>query len=374
MDLGLFSPPYAADYAAGRRTLREVIEWDIQLARWADEYGLSELFFAEHHTIGHEPSPAPDLMIAAASRETEQLRLGAAAHLLPYHNPVALAQRLMYLDHMTGGRYIAGFAPGSFPTDGQLFGVGPGNARMMDEALTIIEAIWTAERPFRIDGEFWTVDMPEHSDQWNGPHLRPFQQPRPEILMTGVQPVSPTLVDAGRRGYSPMSQEVGVAVLRTQWETYAQAATEAGRTPDRANWRVMRDVFVAESDREARRLFLEEPAGRTWDELVLPTFRAVRDRGGKPYALGELLVGPGMTVEELTLDWMVDHFLIIGSPDTVVEKITEFSGEIGGVGTLLSFAFDFSREPEPYRRHLELLGREVAPRIANLGAPAVAEA
>jgi alkanesulfonate monooxygenase SsuD/methylene tetrahydromethanopterin reductase-like flavin-dependent oxidoreductase (luciferase family) len=368
MDLGLFSPPYAQEYVAGRRTLQEVIEWDLQIARWADEYGLAELFFAEHHTIGHEPNPAPDLMIAAAGRETRRLRLGAAAHLLPYHNPIALADRLMYLDHMTGGRYIAGFAPGSFPTDAQLFGGGlQNNAKMMDEAIDIIEAIWTRRGPFRIEGEFWTVDMPAHSDQWNGPHLRPFQRPRPEVVMTGVQPTSPTFADAARRGFSPMSQQVGMAALRRQWETYARTAIDAGRTPDRANWRVMRDVFVAETDEEARRLFLDGPAGRTWDELVLPTFRVVRDRGGKPYALGELLLDPGMTIDQLTLEWMVDHFFLVGSPDTVVEKITRFNEDLGGVGALLSFTFDFSRDPEPYRRHLELLGREVGPRIAALG-------
>jgi alkanesulfonate monooxygenase SsuD/methylene tetrahydromethanopterin reductase-like flavin-dependent oxidoreductase (luciferase family) len=367
MHLGFFSPPYAQAYVDGKRTLQEVIEWDLQVARWADEYGLHELFFAEHHTIGHEPNPAPELTIAAAARETTRLRLGAAAHLLPYHNPMALAHRLMYLDHLTGGRYIAGFAPGSFPTDGQMFGVGPGNAKMMDEAIDIIMAIWTREAPFRIDGEFWTVDMPAHSEQWNGPHLKPFQSPHPEVMMTGVQPTSPTFVDAGRRGFSPMSQQVGMAALLKQWETYEEAATAAGRTPDRANWRVMRDVFVAETDAEARRLFIEGPAGRTWDELVLPTFRAVRDRGGKKYALGELLLDPGMAIEELTLEWLVDNFFLIGSPDTVVEKITRFDEELGGIGALLSFTFDFSQESETYRRHLELLGREVGPRIANLG-------
>jgi alkanesulfonate monooxygenase SsuD/methylene tetrahydromethanopterin reductase-like flavin-dependent oxidoreductase (luciferase family) len=370
MDLGLFSPPYAREYVAGRQTLTEVIEWDLQVARWSDEYGLDELFFAEHYTIGHEPSPAPDLMIAAAARETTRLRLGAAAHLLPYHNPVALAHRLMYLDHMTGGRYIAGFAPGSFPTDAQLFGIELGNAKRFDEAVDIIEAIWTRKGAFRIEGEFYTVDVPEHSAQWNGPHLTPFQTPHPEIMMTGVQPTSPTFADAGRRGFSPMSQQVGLNALLKQWETYEEASTGAGHTPDRANWRVMRDIFVADTDEEARRLFLEGPAGKTWDELVLPTFRVVRDRGGKPYALGELLLDPGMTIDELTLEWMVDNFFLIGSPDTVVEKITRFDEQLGGVGALLSFVFDFSRDPEPYRRHLELLGREVAPRIANIGARA----
>lgn len=185
--------------------------------------------------------------------------------------------------------------------------------------------------------------------------------------MTGVQPTSPTFADAARRGFSPMSQQVGSSALRQQWATYSQAAIKAGHTPDRANWRVMRDVFVADTDQEARQLFLTGPAGRTWDELVLPTFRVVRDRGGKPYALGELLLDPGMSIDELTLEWMVDNFFIVGSPDTVVEKITKFNEELGGIGALLSFSFDFSQDPEPYRRHLELLGCEVGPRIATLG-------
>ena len=53
-----------------------------------------EAYFAEHYTIGREPSPAPDLMIAAAAQRTRQIKLGAAAHLVPYHNPISLAHRL----------------------------------------------------------------------------------------------------------------------------------------------------------------------------------------------------------------------------------------------------------------------------------------
>jgi alkanesulfonate monooxygenase SsuD/methylene tetrahydromethanopterin reductase-like flavin-dependent oxidoreductase (luciferase family) len=367
MDIGFFSPPYAQAYVAGHRSPQQVIEWDMQLARWADEYGLAEIYFAEHHTIGHEPSPAPDLMIAAASQQTERVKLGAAAHLLPYHNPMALASRLMWLDHMTGGRYIAGFAPGSFPTDGRLFGVGASNSTMMDEAIDIIDAIWTREGAFRIDGQFWTVDMPEFSEQWNGPHLRPLQRPHPEVVMTGVQAKSPTFADAGRRGYSPMSQQVAAHVLVQQWETYVAAATEAGRETDRGNWRVMRDIFVADTDEEARRLVLDGAAGQTWEELILPTFRVVRDRGGVAYALGDLLIDPGMSLEELTLEWMVDNFFLVGSPSTVVDKITALNDELGGVGALLSFAFDYSQDPEPYRRNFELLGSEVMPQIAALG-------
>lgn len=366
MELGFFSTPYSSAYPAGRRSAQEVIEWDLNLVRWADEYGLAEAFFAEHYTIGHEPSPAPDLMIAAASQVSTRLKLGAAAHLLPYHNPINLAHRLLWLDHMTGGRYIAGFAPGSFPTDAQLFGTGDKNAEMMNEALDVVEAIWTREPPFKLEGKYWTVDMPEFTTIWNGPHLKPRQKPHPEIVVTGMQAQSPTFTDGGRRGYSPMSQQVGVEVLRQQWETYAAAATAAGRAPDRANWRVMRDVFVADTDEEARRHVVEGSAGETWNEHVLPSFKRLRKRGDRTYALGELLLDPGMDIEELTVEWLADNFWLVGSPDTVTEKIERFNEQLGGFGRLITFAFDYSDDPEPYRRSFELLGQEVAPRVAEL--------
>ena len=356
MEFGLFNVPYSLDYPSGHKTAKQVIDWDLQLARWADEYGWAEVFFAEHYTIGHEPSPAPDLMIAAASQITTDVRLGAAAHLLPYHNPINLAHRLMWLDHMTGGRYICGVAPGAFPTDAQLFGTGKANADMMSEALEIMLAIWTREGPFRIEGKYWTLDMPGYTDEWRGPHLRPLQQPHPPLAIVGMQPTSPSLAEAGRRGLQPISQELGVDVLRQHWATYSQSAIDAGREPKRDDWRVLRDIFVAETDAEAMLCVLEGGMGATWRAHTLGAFKAM--------GFGQLLAP--VAEDELTVEYLAENFWLIGSPDTVVEKITALYEETGGFGTLLSLAYDYMDDPEPYRRSFELLGREVAPRLAKL--------
>lgn len=303
MDIGLFMAPYNLQYSEGRQSAQDVIEWDLTVAEWADEYGLEEAYFAEHYTVGREPSPAPDLMIAAASQRTERIKLGAAAHLLPYHNPISLAHRLMWLDHLTGGRYIAGFAPGSFPTDAQLFNMTlEQNAPKHAQALDIISAIWTREPPFRLETESWTVDMPAFTDLWHGPHLTSLQRPHPEVIVSGMQPNSPSFQDAARRGFSPMSQQVGHTTLRAHWETYQGSAEEAGLVADRGSWRVLRDVFVAETDKEARRLVLDGGNGQIWREHLLPTFKTIRSRGTRTYALGELLIDPGMTIDDLTLD------------------------------------------------------------------------
>ena len=239
---------------------------------------------------------------------------------------------------------------------------------MMIEALDIVEAIWTREPPFRIEGEYWTVDMPEYTEWWGGPHLKPRTLPHPEVIMTGMQANSPTFGEAGRRGFSPISQQVGIHVLAQQWDNYAAVMEESGNQPDRANWRVIRDVFVAETDEEARRLVLDGAAARTWDAHILPAFKKVRARsGGKPYAIGQLLLDPGMDIEELTTEWLVDNFWLVGSPDTVTEKIRQFDAEIGGVGSILSFGFDYSENADAYRRNMELLSQEVMPALADVG-------
>lgn len=108
MKIGTLSGPYSLTYYKGEQTAKELLDWDLQLTRWADEYGYNEVYYTEHYTVGSEPSPAPDLMIAAASQITTNVTLGAMGHLVPYHNPAALAFRLMWLDHMTGGSLYRG--------------------------------------------------------------------------------------------------------------------------------------------------------------------------------------------------------------------------------------------------------------------------
>jgi len=357
MQFGIFNIPYSRGYAHGSRTVRDVIEWDLQITKWADAYGLDEAYFAEHFTLGGEPSPSPDAMIAAASQVTQKIKLGAAAHLLAYHNPIALAHRMMWIDHMTGGRYIAGFAPGAFPSDAQLFNTGKNNPQMMVEALDIIDAIWKRKGPYRIERTYWTVDMPAYSEDIHGPHLTPKQEKIP-VIMTGMQPKSPTLSVAGQRGYSPMSQQVHAGVLREHWATFAEAAKSEGYTPCRSEWRVCRDVFVADTDAEARAGYLKGSMGDLWGNYNIPTFIKL--------GIGKYISGDAIAEEDLSAEWLAENFHIVGSPETVAQKIEALYREVGGFGTLISFGHEYSDNPEIYRRNFELLGTKVAPLLTHL--------
>ncbi|MET9080873.1 LLM class flavin-dependent oxidoreductase [Streptomyces sp. NPDC004237] len=356
MKFAVFNVPFALEYAAGQETLKEVIDWGVQTAVWADEYGLDEVFFAEHYTLGAEPSPAPDLMIAAASQSTRRVRLGALGHLLPYHHPIALAHRMLFLDHMTGGRYIAGVAPGAYPSDAQLFDTGKNNPEMLAEALDIIDAVFHRSGPWRIEGKYWNADMPAFDEHLAGPHLKAVQDGGPEFLMTGMQPRSPTLTEAGRRGFSPVSQAVHADFLAMHWDTYATAATTAGFTPSRANWRITRDWFVADTDEEARELALSGSLGAI-GAYNIEVFKSI--------GIVELLAGPGIGPDDVTPEWLIDNFAIVGSPETVARKIRELYEYVGGFGTLIGASHARSSSAA-WRRSWELTGSKVAPLVADL--------
>jgi alkanesulfonate monooxygenase SsuD/methylene tetrahydromethanopterin reductase-like flavin-dependent oxidoreductase (luciferase family) len=358
VQFGLFIPPYSTAYADGRRAFKDVVDWDLRVVQWADEYGFAEAFFAEHHTVAIEPSPAPDLMIAMAAQVTSRITLGAAAHLLPYHNPIALAHRMIVLDHVTGGRYIAGAAPGAYPSDAQLFCTGKNNPEMMVEALDIIEAIWTKPAPFTIEGKYWSVDMPAPEDGMHGQHLKPLQSPHPRIAMTGMQAKSPTLTLAGSRGYLPFSQQVSADALNQHWDTYSTAAVGAGFEPKRSDWRVFRDIFVADTDEEARRAVLDGAAAEAWNTYLLPQYSRLN--------LIPILAGDSVDPNDVTPEWLVDNFWLVGSPATVRDKMRALNDECGGIGTIVSFTYDYSANPDVYQRNFELMATEVIPQLRTL--------
>lgn len=350
MKFGIFSPPYADPTSP----LRDVMEWSLQVARWGDQLGFSEIWFAEHYTTGWQNSPAPELMIAAAARETTSITLAAGAHLVPYSNPAALAYRIMALDHLTGGRYIAGVGAGAYPMDQQLFNTGGRNAEMLVEGLDIMTKVWRGE-PFRHEGQFWTVDLPAYNEFQAGPVLRPYRSPHPPIAIAGSSAKSQSFALAGKHGYIPLSFAKSASHLNGQWAGYSEASALSGHTPDRANWRVCREVFVADTDEEARRLVSEGFMGHFYDKVMIDVYQ----RSGGSLA-------PGVAPEDVTAELLARDVWLVGSPETVAERIAGEFEQSGGFGTLVAFDFDYRSNPAAYRHSLDLLINEVGPRVAHL--------
>ncbi|NKJ40644.1 LLM class flavin-dependent oxidoreductase [Novosphingobium sp. SG720] len=359
MKIGMFQTPFLRP----ERTAKQVFQWAVRQAIHADRVGFSEYWVGEHGTLDWESIPSPELVIAAAGAQTSQIKFGPLAHLLPYHHPASLAIQTAWLSQVLEGRYMLGVATGAYPTDAAVRGITDmsKNHAMMLEAIDIMERVWKNE-PFQMEGQFWNAGYPT-SDP-----AHPLRDTRPwggemQMAMTGLSAPSPSIAFAGRHGFLPASVYAGNAFLRSHFETYREEMERAGRPSDRSAHRVVRDVVVAETDAEARKLALDGGLGLAWESYIKPTYK----RFG---VLKGLLHDPSVDPDTVDAEYLAEHVWIVGSVETVRQKIQAWCDDLGGpFGTLLVYSHDYIDNPEPWEHSMTLLAQEVAPQI---GAPTVA--
>src|SRR5271157_1038503 len=124
-----------------------------------------------------------DQMIALAVifEATKKIRGGHLVLCNLFRHPVITAQSLVTLDHLSGGRLVAGLGSGWTETEFKMTGIpfppiAP-RLRMLDEALTCIRSLWTQEQT-TFDGEFYKL---KEAILWP----KPVQRPHPPILLGG---------------------------------------------------------------------------------------------------------------------------------------------------------------------------------------------
>ena len=353
------------------RSIGEGQALDLEELERLDAFGFEEAWIGEHFTSAWEPCPAPDLLIAQALPRTKRIRLGTLGHLLPYHNPVELAHRVAYLDHLAQGRYALGVGISALPTDHQLFGLdasGGRNRRMTFEALEIMTGLWQ-RGPETFQGEFWTTGTTQSSCESLGYHLRPYQHPHPPIAIAALTPNSENHKLAGAKGYLPVSLSVSpdARVTAQHWEAVSEGAARTGRTAQRADWRIIRDTYVASTDAEARHRAKNGSMGRCWQEFLLPLYQRL--------GLGPMLkLDPSMAEEAIDLDYLCDHLWLVGSPRTVARRIQNLQEQTGGFGTLLIVSYDVKHEQTEWETSLRLLQQHVLPACQTQVEPATAGA
>ncbi|MFA7595073.1 MAG: LLM class flavin-dependent oxidoreductase [Novosphingobium sp.] len=353
MKMGMFQTPFLGP----ERTPAQVFDWAVQQGIAAEKAGFEEYWVGEHATLNWEAIPSPELVISALVRETSRIKLGPLAHLLPYHHPATLAVQTAWLSHILQGRYQLGVAAGAYPTDAAMRGLTDlgENHKMMFEALEIMEKVW-AGKPFQHDGAYWKAGLADSDPGHPLRDQRPWGGAMP-MAMTGLSPNSPSIRFAAERGWIPASVYSGNAGLIDHFNIYAETAAKHGHKADRSVHRVVRDVFVADTDAEARKLAIEGGMGRAWREYLLPVYHAFGIFEG-------LLERTGKTKADVDGDFLADHMWIVGSPETVREKIEQWCDELGGpFGTLMIYSYDYIDNPTPWEESMQRLAQEITPRI-----------
>ena len=169
---------------------------DLNFVAHLDQLGFDEFWCGEHHSSGWEMIGSPELFLAAAGERTQRIRLGTGVTSLPYHHPFNVAQRIVLLDHLTGGRVIFGTGPGALPADARTFGVDQMLLRArQDEALGVIIRLLQGER-FSYRSDWFSLNESQLQ-------LLPLQERLPMAAASSISPSGMQL--AGKYGMGVLS-------------------------------------------------------------------------------------------------------------------------------------------------------------------------
>jgi alkanesulfonate monooxygenase SsuD/methylene tetrahydromethanopterin reductase-like flavin-dependent oxidoreductase (luciferase family) len=174
------------------RPLQELYRDHLEESVLAEELGFDNVWASEHHFSEDAWNPSPITFLAAVAARTERVRIGTYVLLLPFHNPVRVAEDIAVLDNISGGRVDLPVGVGSAAEEFRTFGI-PFNERLgrTFEALRIIERCFAGEE-FSHQGKYYAF-----------PNVRmtttPVQTPGPPIWVASMGDQSVTWT--ARRGY-----------------------------------------------------------------------------------------------------------------------------------------------------------------------------
>src|ERR1700742_3264959 len=162
MQFGLFGSaaarrPTSADAAEfdSSEGFRDFIDYNIE----AEALGFRSTFVVEHHFTGYGQVSATLNLLTWLGARTTTLRLGTAVMVLPWHNPVLLAEQAATLDLLSGGRLDFGVGKGYRHNEfaGFCLDMAEADARY-EEALSVITKAWTSDQRFSHHGTYWQFD------------------------------------------------------------------------------------------------------------------------------------------------------------------------------------------------------------------------
>src|SRR5260370_2982086 len=134
---------------------RQFVEYNVE----AEALGYHSTFLVEHHFTGAGQDSASLSLLTWLAAKTRTLRLGTAVLVLPWHNPVLLAEQAATLDLLSGGRLDFGIGKGYRHNEFAGFGIPQEEAEArFEEAIDVITRSWLSRSRFSHHGRFWTLE------------------------------------------------------------------------------------------------------------------------------------------------------------------------------------------------------------------------
>jgi alkanesulfonate monooxygenase SsuD/methylene tetrahydromethanopterin reductase-like flavin-dependent oxidoreductase (luciferase family) len=353
MDFGIF-----LDFPVQGGTHENAFKETFELVDLAEETGLDTVWLGEtHFTPQRAVHSAQMVIMSSIATRTKRLRVGSAVHVLPLIHPLRIAEEAATVDQISEGRFE--------------FGAGrSGNIRAYDtmgidyleskdrfqEALEIILQAWSGET-FSYEGKYNHI-----TDATLTP--LPYQKPHPKVRIASSGEDSFSRV--GRLGFPIFLSMRGMDVneLENNLKEYHKAWKEAGHPGEAGDVSVRFPMYIAPKDEDA----IQEPK-----ETIERYFQRMRERfqqGRFEEALANTETGPQQIedrrarlerLESMTYQDILDTKVIVGSPERVIDQLTQYKEMLGLTGFTAELNPGGTLPKEVVQRSLKLLTQEVMP-------------
>ena len=299
----------------------------------AEALGFDSLFALEHHFTGYAMSPAPAQLLSYFAGRTRRINLGTAVIVLPWHDPVRVAEEIALLDILCGGRCLFGFGRGAASVEYEGFRIPMEEARprFVEAAQIVVKAL--SKDSFEHQGEFFQIPR-------TAIRPRPISHPERRFYASAVSPDSAEIM--AKLGFGLLM------IMQNEWakaaediHRYREIAMGAGHQPRPPI--ILTNVSVAESRAEAEdRAF--DYLGKKWESI--DTHYHFSDghlatvKGYESY--GKMAKTYAKMKDESFRDKAMDFYVsiqIVGTPKECLDKIAELQRLTGMDHLVTEFSF-----------------------------------
>ncbi|MDH3683945.1 MAG: LLM class flavin-dependent oxidoreductase [Acidimicrobiia bacterium] len=334
---------------------RAIFYEEIEIARQADRLGFDSVWTIEHHFTPYTMVTNPLQLLSYLAGQTERVDLGTMVVVLPWHNPVRVAEDIVMLDAFLGDRsVIAGVGRGLGRREYGGLGVDQNEARgRFDESVKILRQLLATGR-CSFDGDHY---------QLNDVRLRP--QPPSDLSSTlhcAAGTPETMAVIAGEDIKPLMIPTVSLDLSLQGARHFMGLRDEAGLGPTTTKLALW--VYCAESEAEARagaeRSMVEyaDSALRHY-EMTGTHFDGIKGYEGYAERAAALRADPTPFLD----GFFARHPW--GTPDMVIEKISELAHQFGTSEIMGIFRYG-GMEFDEAQRNLELFAEQVLPVVKEL--------
>jgi alkanesulfonate monooxygenase SsuD/methylene tetrahydromethanopterin reductase-like flavin-dependent oxidoreductase (luciferase family) len=245
---------------------RDYLDFNVE----AEALGFKSSFLVEHHFTGWNQVSATLMLLMALAMRTTTLRLGSAVMVLPWHNPVLLAEQAATLDLISGGRFDFGIGKGYRYSEFKGFQIAADEAEArFEEAIEVMTRAWTTRQRFSHRGRFWhfedTVVEPP-----------PAQQPHPPFWVAAGS--EPSIRRAAARGFNLiLDQYASTAQIAERIGMYKAERKVRGLLFDPMQVAVARQLYIAKDEADKQAALIRQAA---YTKHTVEVSRAPGGKGG----------------------------------------------------------------------------------------------